>query len=179
VNFILSGTATNGVDIQTTGGQPFPSSVTIPANQSYYDIPYTAVGDGVSDNGENFVIQVVTSCPCAMNQVTVTSTINIYEEVLIGSVFATNAQCNGQNNGTIVVNAVGGSGSYLYSINNGTTWQSLNTFTGLAPGTYTILVKDPGSCFAIQSATATIGNPTPILANAGRMLQSVRARAPN
>jgi len=167
VNLILSGTATNGVDIKTTGNQPFPASVTIPAGSSYIDIPYFAEADGISDNGETFIIQVITSCPCDANQVTVTQTIHIYEQVVINSISAVNAQCNGQNNGTITVNATGGSGSYLYSINNGATWQSINNFTGLAPGTYTVIVKDPGSCHSNVSAQATIGNPVPIVANAG------------
>ncbi|NVO21681.1 MAG: SprB repeat-containing protein, partial [Bacteroidetes bacterium] len=167
VNLILSGTATNGVDIKTSSNQPFPTSVTIPANATYVDIPYSAVADGVADNGETFIIQVNTSCPCSATQVLVTSTIHIYEQVVISSVSATNALCNGQSNGTITVNATGGSGSYLYSINNGTSWQSINNFTGLAAGTYTVLVKDPGSCFPNVSATATIGNPTAIVANAG------------
>jgi len=167
VNLLISGTANNGTDIQTTGNLPFPTTVTIPANTPYLDIPYTAIADGISDNDETFIISTPTPCPCGPNVVYVTQTIHIYEQVAISSITANNAQCNGQSNGTIAVNATGGSGSYLYSINNGTTWQSLNTFTGLATGTYTILVKDPGSCYPNATGTATIGNPAPIVANAG------------
>ncbi|MBK7175098.1 MAG: SprB repeat-containing protein [Bacteroidales bacterium] len=167
VNLILSGTCTNGVDIQTTGNLPFPSTVIIPANAAYVDIPYVAPNDGIADNDETLIVQVITSCPCAANLITVTKTINIYETVVIQSVSAVNAQCNGQNNGTITVNATGGSGSYLYSINNGTSWQGTNNFTGLSAGNYTVKVKDPGSCFAPVSSPATIGNPAPIAANAG------------
>ncbi|NVO21691.1 MAG: HYR domain-containing protein, partial [Bacteroidetes bacterium] len=167
VNLLLSGTATNGVDIQTNGNQPFPATVTIPANAAYLDIPYIAVNDGIPDNAETFIIKVNTSCPCSANQVFVTTTIHIFEQIVINSISATNVQCNGQNNGTITVNATGGSGNYLYSIDNGTNWQSINNFTGLAAGTYTILVKDPGSCLPNSSATATIGAPTPLNANAG------------
>ncbi len=42
--------------------------------------------------------------------------------------------------GTIVVNATG-SGALEYSINNGSTWQSTNTFGGQAPGSYHIKVR--------------------------------------
>ena len=35
VPLLLSGTFSNGVDIQTTGGNPFPASVTIPAGSAY------------------------------------------------------------------------------------------------------------------------------------------------
>jgi plastocyanin len=167
LNLILSGTFTNGVDIQTTGNQPFPTQVTIPANTSFIDIPYTAISDNISDNGETLIIKTASSCPCAATVVYVTQTINIYEQVVINSISATNAQCNNQSNGTIVANVSGGSGSYLFSINGGTTWQSLNSFSGLAAGTYTVTIQEPGSCHANISGTATIGNPSPIVANAG------------
>ncbi|MBK7426249.1 MAG: SBBP repeat-containing protein [Saprospiraceae bacterium] len=42
--------------------------------------------------------------------------------------------------GTIVVNATG-SGALEYSINNGSTWQSNNTYGGQAPGNYNIKVR--------------------------------------
>ncbi|MEZ0006593.1 gliding motility-associated-like protein [Flavobacterium sp. 28YEA47A] len=167
VNLLLSGTFTNGVDIQTAGGQPFPTQVTIPANQTYIDIPYTSVADGVPDNAETFIVKTITSCPCSSDVVYVTQTMTIYETAVLNSINATNAQCNGQNNGTLTVNVSGGSGSYLYSIDNGTNWQSINTFSNLSPGNYTVVVKDPGSCKPNISGTATIGNPTPIVANAG------------
>ncbi|MBK7174158.1 MAG: choice-of-anchor L domain-containing protein [Bacteroidales bacterium] len=167
VNLILSGTCTNGVDIQIPGNLPFPSVVTIPANAAYIDIPYIAPTDGIIDNGETLVISVATSCPCASVVQYITRTIVINEQVIINSVNAINAQCNGQSNGAITVNASGGSGNYLYSIDNGSNWQSLNNFTGLNAGTYTILVRDPGSCYPDASATAVIGDPTPIVADAG------------
>ncbi|KAF0204319.1 MAG: hypothetical protein FD170_224, partial [Bacteroidetes bacterium] len=167
VDLILSGTAINGTDILTSGGQPFPVQITIPAGQASYEIPYYAVNDGIGDNAETFIVRVRNSCPCDANVVYVEKVINIYEQVNIASISATNAQCAGQNNGVITVNANGGSGSYEYSINNGTSWQTSNTFTGLAAGNYTVLVRDPGSCNVPVSGTTTIGNPSPIVANAG------------
>jgi len=53
-----------------------------------------------------------------------------------------NASINGGSDGTITVNALGGSGTYEYSKDNGQTWQSANVFNGLQAGTYTILVRD-------------------------------------
>ena len=44
--------------------------------------------------------------------------------------------------GSITVTAIGGLGSYEYSINGGASWQSSNTFTGLAQGDYTIIVRN-------------------------------------
>lgn len=60
--------------------------------------------------------------------------------------------------GTIVVNATG-TGTLEYSVNNGSTWQTSNTFAGLAPGNYNIVVREqstPG-CSTVYS-----GNPVTI-----------------
>ncbi|MBL7904643.1 MAG: choice-of-anchor L domain-containing protein, partial [Bacteroidales bacterium] len=167
VDILLSGSAVNGSDILTADGQPFPAQITIPANQASYTIPYYAVNDGTGDNNETFIVRIRNSCPCDANIVYVEKIIHIYEQVVISSISATNAQCSGQSNGVITVNATGGSGAYLYSVNNGSNWQSSNTFTGLSAGNYTVLVKDPGSCYAPVSGATTIGSPSPIVANAG------------
>lgn len=66
--------------------------------------------------------------------------------------------CSG-NNGSITLVASGGAGSgYQYSINGGSTFQATGAFSGLAAGTYSILVTDPGGCTATSSITlANIG----------------------
>ncbi len=52
----------------------------------------------------------------------------------------------GVNDGIILINATGGVGTYEYSI-NGTTWQSSNAFTGLAPGMFKTFVRNSfGTC---------------------------------
>mgnify|MGYP000388758685 CR=1 FL=1 len=49
--------------------------------------------------------------------------------------------------GSITITASGGSGMFEYSINNGTNWQSSNSFTNLQYGNYIILVRNSdGSC---------------------------------
>lgn len=45
------------------------------------------------------------------------------------------------NNGFIKIFMTSGVGPYQYSINNGLTFQTSNTFTGLAPGSYNIVVQ--------------------------------------
>ena len=64
----------------------------------------------------------------------------------------TNETAFDQNNGTIIVTAAGGVGSYQYSKDGGTTWQASNIFTNLVAGTYSIMVKD--------QATPTIDTAT-------------------
>ncbi|MGB0862865.1 MAG: Ig-like domain-containing protein, partial [Saprospiraceae bacterium] len=63
-------------------------------------------------------------------------------------------------NGTITIAASGGSGSYEYSIDNGTTWQVTGTFTDLTDGTYTVLVRnDDGTC-----SVTSLTNPIVLIA---------------
>lgn len=58
------------------------------------------------------------------------------------------------NNGTITATATGGAAPLQYSI-NGVTYQLSNIFTGLAPGTYTVYVKDNNGCIVTRQAIIT------------------------
>lgn len=74
----------------------------------------------------------------------------------------TNPPCN-TTNGSFTITASGGSGSgYTYSINNGTTYTAVNNPTGLAAGTYQVIVKDGAGCV---SATTTVTLTTPSAVN--------------
>ena len=58
----------------------------------------------------------------------------------------TNVSCNSGSNGSITVTGAGGTSPYTYSNNNGGTYQSSNSFTALAAGTYAVMVKDANNC---------------------------------
>jgi len=75
---------------------------------------------------------------------------------------STPATCN-QSNGSITVNNVtGGTPPYQYSLDN-VNWQSSNTFINLAPGNYTVYVRDaPLACNT--NFTITVGNTGAITA---------------
>jgi len=77
--------------------------------------------------------------------------------VLTGTVTATPATCPGVNNGSIAATATSGSGPYQYSIDNGQTWQAGNTFNNLAPGNYTVLIKEGACTSSPFTATVTTG----------------------
>lgn len=66
--------------------------------------------------------------------------------------------CFGYNNGEITATAVGGWGTYSYSV-DGINWQSSNVLTGLTAGTYTVYVKDLQNCIVAAPVTVTITQP--------------------
>lgn len=69
--------------------------------------------------------------------------------------------CNGDTNGQIIANASSGSSPYLYSIDGGTNFFATPTFNLLAPGSYTVTVKDNKNCVA-NSTLVDITEP-PVL----------------
>lgn len=72
------------------------------------------------------------------------------------SLSATKTDCSSgtANDGTITVTASGGTGTLEYSI-DGTNYQSSNVFTGLAPGNYTVYVRDANGC--VRTTSLNIG----------------------
>lgn len=72
--------------------------------------------------------------------------------------------CNGGNTGSITLIASGGtttpSNVYTYSIDNGTTYQTSNSFTNLSAGTYTLKVRDANGC--TKTTTTSILEQTAI-----------------
>lgn len=82
-------------------------------------------------------------------------------EELVVTYSSQDITCNGFNNGEIDIIAVGGTGSYSYTL-NGTAATANNT--GLAPGTYNVVVSDAVSCS--KSFSVTITEPTTLVQTA-------------
>lgn len=81
-------------------------------------------------------------------------------------VTSTNVTCNGADNGSITISSPsGGYGSYEYSI-DGVTWYTDNVFTGLAPGVYSVQVRDEvePTTVVILDASLTITEPAVLTA---------------
>ncbi|MFZ1692292.1 MAG: gliding motility-associated C-terminal domain-containing protein, partial [Flavobacteriales bacterium] len=74
----------------------------------------------------------------------------------IVDVAVTQTNCNAPT-GTITITANGT--GVQYSVNGGTTYQAANVFSGLAAGTYNVVVLDANGCQA--TATATVTQPAP------------------
>jgi large repetitive protein len=72
----------------------------------------------------------------------------------------TNATC-GLSNGTVTIGATtGGTPGYTYSF-NGSAYTSTTNYTGLAAGTYTVIVHDANNCaFTVNPVVANTPGPT-------------------
>ncbi len=79
---------------------------------------------------------------------------------VIISVDAASPTCVPGSTGTITINA-SGNGALTYSVDGGTTFQNGNSFTGLAPGTYDIVVSDALGCEVTGPGTI-IDAPVPV-----------------
>lgn len=79
----------------------------------------------------------------------------------IATVIANDVKCNGTANGVISISANGGTGILQYSINNGSSFQQGNIFSGLSTGIYQIVVKDANGCNI--TSQSIINEPDPIL----------------
>jgi gliding motility-associated-like protein len=127
-------------------------------------ITVTAEGGGTgpytysSDNGATFGVNPMTGLApgtydvvvrdangCLSNAVSVTINSGL---VFTPTATATDATCSGLNDGTITVTAEGGgTGPYTYSSDNGVTF-GVNPMTGLAPGTFDVVVRDNNGCLS-------------------------------
>ncbi|MDE3741882.1 T9SS type B sorting domain-containing protein [Maribacter polysaccharolyticus] len=68
----------------------------------------------------------------------------------------TDITCNGEDDGSIVINLSGGSGDYMYAISpNLNQFVEDNTFDGLAPGDYTVIAQDSLGCYEVIEFTIT------------------------
>jgi gliding motility-associated-like protein len=128
----------------TINGSPNPGNVFINLPAGLYEIDVTA---GAGCNGN------------------ISVTVPANTNTLAGTAVATPTSCAGANNGSITATPTNGSGPYTYSIDNGTSWQASNIFNGLAPGNYTVLIREGGVCTS-SGISVTIDQPAQLTATA-------------
>ncbi len=154
-------TCTNSTGIITsnaTGGIPpyiysFDNGNTYSASNTYIGFPGT------------YLIKVKDA---KNSQASTTVILNTPTPIVATAILTKAVDCT--RNATVLVNAVGGTGNYRYSVNGGS-YLASNTFADLGPGTYQFSVKDSGDCVSntnsiviepLVALTATATN-TPIL----------------
>jgi gliding motility-associated-like protein len=124
------------------------------------------VFSGLAAGNYTVVVSDNNSCSATLaSGVSASVTLTQPNAISVTAVASTNISCNGGNDGTITITATGGT-TKKYSIDNGTNFQSSNVFSGLAAGSYTIVVSDNNSCagsFASGvSDTITLTEPNAI-----------------
>ena len=124
-------------------------------------VPYTYNwGDGaISQNRTGLSAGTYSVSVSDANACTTIATANIIQPASALSVIAnaTNATCNGGNNGAINLNVSGGTSPYSFDWSGGITTQNR---TLLNAGAYSVTVNDASACSA--TASANITQPTPI-----------------
>jgi len=70
--------------------------------------------------------------------------------------------CNDNTTGTILIFAKGGIQPYKYSINNGATFSSSNSYTGVPFANYNVVIKDSIGCLRQASVSVSAGNSLPV-----------------
>lgn len=100
-----------------------------------------AVFSGLAAGDYTVTVQDANGC-----SITVDVSVSQPAELLTLNAQAVPVSCNGQGDGQINATATGGDAPYQYSFNGGLTWQQSGSFTGLAPGTYTIMAQDANGC---------------------------------
>ncbi|HEY0656739.1 MAG TPA: gliding motility-associated C-terminal domain-containing protein, partial [Chryseosolibacter sp.] len=97
--------------------------------------------------------------------------INNLSSITASSIAKTDvSSCVGTNGQIVISGVTGGSGTYNFSVDNGTTTQGSGTFTNLTPGTYQVVISDaaPGGCVSAATTVTigVIGNIVPVISKA-------------
>lgn len=167
-----SGCDVNNVPAQVQPGQPLgPSAINtnVSCNGGNNGTITVTVNNGVSPyqyslDGVNFQAGNIFSGLAAGNYTvyvrdnnSCSGTVNIVitQPASLSMTPSTQAvRCNGEANGNISVTASGGTAPFQYSL-TGINYQAVNSFAGLAAGSYTVYLKDSKGCIITQTVTLT------------------------
>ncbi len=154
VDASCSGSSTGRIDIFAGGGS---GNLTYSVNNGSTYQPSSIFANLPAGN-YNIVVKDANNCsyPFLGNPVIISQPVPVAATTTV-----TNASCATTTNGSITVNATGGTSPYNYSLNNGPFFPN-SIFTNVASGNYTILVSDVNGCTA--STTATVGNTYSLVA---------------
>ncbi len=143
---------TNGA-ITLTGSGGNGGAYTYSFDGSAYQSSGTFTGFAASTY--NVGVKDVDGC-----EVTSTESISNTGSPTISSVVSTDPKCNAGSDGTIIITATGGTGSLEYSVDNGATYQTNNSFSGLSATSYNVVVEDASGCQVTSSTT--LSDPTAV-----------------
>ena len=137
------GNSTGSINLSPSGGTA-PYSFSWSNGSMTEDISTLPVG--------NYSVTITDLNGCqTTNSVTLTE-----PTLIISSISSTNANCAGSADGTVTIDASGGTGTLTYYWSNGSTNQNL---TGLSSGGYTVTITDANSCTTTNSVNITQPGP--------------------
>ena len=155
-NGSITATATGGTGFTfKLGSGTYQSSGTF-TNLAAGSYTITAKNSNGCEGSASFTVGTINTC--AGVNITVSATT------------ANGTPCTTPNNGSITVTAAGSTG-LTYSI-NGTTFQGGNVFSGVAPGNYTITVKDAAGCMQTANTTVNAAPSGPLFAAVKQLIQN-------
>ncbi|MFS4491322.1 T9SS type A sorting domain-containing protein [Maribacter sp. 2308TA10-17] len=155
IDVSCKGEATGAITATVTGTPPF-NFVWERQGDPGFSAPNQATITGLEAGTYTLRLTDATPTP----EVTLDVTITEPALALNATALPTDVSCFGGTNGSILVNATGGTAPYTYSLNGGA-FQASNTFTDLTPASYSIDVRDFNGCGF--GTTALIGEPDELI----------------
>jgi gliding motility-associated-like protein len=163
---VLTAAGSTLANISCNGGNDGSVNVTPSDGTPGYTYLWSPVG-GTDASATGLTMGSYTVLITDANGCTTTATATVTEPTLLSAVGSTvtNVSCNTGSDGTATVNPSGGTGAYTYSwLPSGGMNQ---TATGLAAGTYTVVVADQNGC--LTSTMTVITEPTAVTAGASTL----------
>ncbi len=145
------GLSDGSIIINATGGTP-PYLYSID-----FGITYQASNFFTNDSSAHYTTSVIDANFCLAYIHTIVSGIG---GPVINNLVTTNATCSNVNNGSIVVNASGGTLPYQYSTDTAITLSTSNVLLSLYAGNYMVAMVDAAGCWT--TANTVINSPSPI-----------------
>lgn len=139
------------------------------------EITFQPTGEfsNLSPNDYTVILKDSNNCKTSSQEYTISEA----NEIVLTEQNSSDIQCYGERNGEITIAAEGGTGSLLYSINNGLTYQGSGTFESLGEGNYIVAIKDDNQCIK-NVDTIEIINPGPLVVDEdSSMNQSLELQA--
>lgn len=154
-NLAISTTTTNPTGCGTNNGviNATGSGGTAPYQFSLNGGAFQTTGAFQNLGSGNYEITIRDSNNCTKS---VNATLSTASTLAISFSVASDTQCL-SDNGSVTINATGGTSPYQFQLGSGN-FSSSNTFASLKSGQYTVTVKDAANCTLSQSVTVTRGN---------------------
>ncbi|GAB4094185.1 gliding motility-associated C-terminal domain-containing protein [Flaviaesturariibacter terrae] len=162
----VSGTPAPTATAASTPSGCNPASGTITVSTQTGTAPFTYALDGSTTFQASNVFNAVAAGAHSVqvkdnNGCTVTVNVTVASTPAVAATAtATNALCT-TNNGTLTVNVSAGTAPYQYTLSGTATAQAANTFTNLAPGSYTVAIRDAAGC-TFTTTASTVGQTNDI-----------------